>query len=109
MDTIDNLQETLQGIEQKAKEQGLYVVRCNKGLPSSQSPNLIWQGEWAEYLEIAGLSKTILLYLQAEPFDIDAENKYWLASVTAQRVKRMRPSSHVDVEDVEDVENEEDW
>jgi hypothetical protein len=75
MDTLDNLQGILQAIRQRALEQSLRVVQGLRfSVKGNSSPEVDWKGEWTEYLDVAASVKAPLLYLEADPFDLEREN-----------------------------------
>src|SRR6266496_4633873 len=87
MDTFEDLEGLLQAIKKMAKEQGIHVV---KGfLRTWETPVVDWQGGWAEYLELAGLVKTPLLYLQEEPFASEQENASRIMAERPGRILRL--------------------
>jgi hypothetical protein len=109
MDSFDDLQEVLQGIEQKAKEHGLYIFESEEiAYPSVLK--LDWQGEWTEYLEVAGLAKALFLYLEVERFDLEEANRAFMLTQTAKRIQRTHPAiSPNDEDDESNDEDEDDW
>lgn len=75
MDTLDDLQGTLQAIRQRAQEQGLHIVQGPYfSVKGNNAPEVDWEGEWTEYLEVAASAKASLLYIEADPFDLEREN-----------------------------------
>jgi hypothetical protein len=103
MDTPNDLQQVLHAIEQQAKEQGLHIVRCTRGLPSSSSLHLAWEGEWLDYLEVARLANVSLLYVQAEPFDLEQENRSFASGDRATRLRRLQAASEEEDEEEEET------
>jgi hypothetical protein len=86
---MDDLRDILNRIEQKGAEQNLHVVR---GLPTIPAPEHTWQAEWIDYLETAGTANATLLYIQADPFDLDKENTLFSQTQQAIRIQQLRPT-----------------
>jgi hypothetical protein len=75
MDTIDDLQETLQAIRQRAHEHGLRLVQGSRfSVKGNNSPAVDWEGDWTEYLEVAASVAASLMYIEADPFDLERES-----------------------------------
>ncbi len=74
MDSFDDLQEALQAIRQRAHEHGLRIVQGPRfSAKGNNSPAVDWEGEWMEYLEVAASVSASLLYIEADPFDLERE------------------------------------
>jgi len=84
---LDDLQETLQAIRQSAHGRGLRIVQGSRfSVKGNNSPAVDWEGEWAEYLELAASVKASVMYLEAEPFDLEREN---LSLINGQKEARL--------------------
>lgn len=69
---MDDLDVKLTVITSKAKDKGLTIVR---GYPQGlNNPELDWEGELMEYLDVAEQVRVTILYLQSDKFDLEQEN-----------------------------------
>lgn len=93
--TTDDLTGILHEIEHTAAQLNLHIVR---GLPTGYKPNLAWQGDTQSYLQTASLSKAALLYIQADPFDLDAENSAHSLTPHAVQISQLRPTDPTQAE-----------
>ncbi len=84
---MDDLSEILEDVENKAKETNLSIVW---GVPLLINyPEIEWEGDWKEYLDLARHVGTALVYIEADKFDLEREN-ISRASHSSNRLERRR-------------------
>ncbi len=99
MSTHDDLRTVLKAMLQKAMEQGIHVVR---GYPRLLNyPQVEWEREWTEYLDVAQLAGAALLYLYDDPFILERENVLKVIGQKGEVEKQRIPALPI-LEDDED-------